>query len=311
MHIDRRELLLGLSGLMVLKGRTAAAGAAPADVGVAFKGTLPEKVSASVLLATGKDPVEFFKSKIKPSDTVGLKLNCLAGPPLAPRPELVEALVGWMEKAGVPANRVIVFDRSDRELKRAGFEIRTNGGGYRCFGTNGEYESDVEESYSVGACFSTILARQVTKLINVGVLKDHDLAGVSVGLKNYYGVIHNPNKYHGNNCSPFAAHLAAHRFIKDRHVLTVADAAVLQYHGGPAYRPDKALPFNAVVSSTDLVACDAWGFNEIEKARKAKGMKTLKQEDRYPHWLDAAVEIGLTRITPSNVKVRTDDHEPA
>jgi len=27
-------------------------------------------------------------------------------------------------------------------------------------------------------------------------LKDHDGAGVTIALKNMYGVIHNPNKYH-------------------------------------------------------------------------------------------------------------------
>jgi uncharacterized protein (DUF362 family) len=308
MQIDRRELVFGLSGLLVLNTTKLPGNISPADVGVAFKGTPAEKLAASILLATGKDPVEFLKSKVKPSDTVGLKLNCLAGRPLAPRRELVEALVDLLAKAGVVPEHVLVFERADRELLRAGFEIRGEGKGYGCLGTNGDYEREVEESYSVGSCFSTILTRKVTKLINVGVLKDHDLAGVSVGLKNYYGVIHNPNKYHTNNCSPYVAHLAAHPHIRDKHILTVVDAAVLQYHGGPAYRPDKTLPFNAVASSADLVACDAWGFNEIEKARKAKGMKTLKQEERHPRWLDTAVEIGLTKVTPLNVKVQTDEH---
>jgi len=311
MIMDRRELFLGLSGLLVLKTLKLPAGISPGDVGVAFSGTTAEKLSKSILLATGGDPVEFFKSKLKPSDVVGLKLNCLAGPPLAPRKELVEALAALLAAAGIPAEQVIVFERSDRELLRAGFEIRKEGAGWRCFGTNGDYEGDVEESYSVGSCFSKILTRRVTKLINVVVLKDHDLAGVSVGLKNYYGVIHNPNKYHTNNCSPFAAHVAAHPHIRGKHILTVADAALLQYHGGPAYRPDKTIPFNAVAASADIVACDAWGFNVIEKARKAKGMKSLAAEERTPHWLDTAVEIGLTKITPSTIKVATDEHFPA
>ena len=99
--------------------------------------------------------------------------------------------------------------------------------------------------------------------------------------------------------------------IRGKHVLTVADAAVLQYHGGPAYRSDKTLPYNAVAASGDLVACDVWGFNEIEKARKAKGMKSLAAEERQPRWLDTAVEIGLTRVTPSTIKVVTDEHFPA
>ena len=37
------------------------------------------------------------------------------------------------------------------------------------------------------------------------LLKDHDGAGVSIALKNMYGVIHNPNKYHPNGCNPYVA----------------------------------------------------------------------------------------------------------
>ena len=42
-----------------------------------------------------------------------------------------------------------------------------------------------------------------------GVVKDHDLAGVSAGLKNWYGVIHNPNKYHDSCCDPYVADVVA------------------------------------------------------------------------------------------------------
>jgi uncharacterized protein (DUF362 family) len=306
MKIDRRELFLGFSGLLVLKSVKLPENTPPADVGMAFMGTPAEKLAKSIRLATGREAMDFLQSKVKPADTVGIKLNALAGRPLAPRRELVEALVALLVQAGVPEERVIVFERSDRELQRAGFELRKEGKGYRCYGTNGQYEGEVEESYSVGTCFSTLLARQVTKLINLGVLKDHDLSGVSVGLKNYYGVIHNPNKYHGNNCSPFVAHLAAHPHIRSKHILTVVDAELLQYHGGPAYRSDRTVKFGAVAASTDLVACDAWGFTEIERARKANGLKPLAQEDRYPKWLDTAVEIGLTRVKPSTVKAASD-----
>ena len=44
-------------------------------------------------------------------------------------------------------------------------------------------------------------------LINLPVLKDHDGAGVTIALKNMYGAIHNPNKYHPNGCDPYVADL--------------------------------------------------------------------------------------------------------
>jgi uncharacterized protein (DUF362 family) len=301
---DRREVLAGVAGLLALDLRTAPPPAA--DVGVAFKGTVEEKVAKAILLATGKDPTAFFKTVVSPKDTVGLKLNCLAGRPVAPRVELVEALVRSLVRAGVPEEQVIVWERADRELQRAGFDIRTEGGGYRCFGTNGQYDKEVSESRSVGTCFSSLLSKKITKLINVGVLKDHDLSGISVGLKNYYGVIHNPNKYHGNNCSPFVAHLADHPNIRGKHILTVVDAEVCQYHGGPAYRADAVVPYGAVAASADLAACDFWGLREIERVRKEKGKPSLEAEKRAPLWLKVAGEIGLTKIRPETLKVATD-----
>jgi len=300
---NRREVLAGFAGLLALK---LPAGTTPGDVGVAFKGTAEEKASKAILLATGREPAAFFKTVVTPKDIVGLKLNCLAGRPIAPRVELVEALIKFLTAAGVPEEQILVWDRSDRELQRAGFDIRTDGRGYRCYGTNDRFDKEVSESRSVGTCFSTLLSQKITKLINVGVLKDHDLAGVSVGLKNYYGVIHNPNKYHGNNCSPFVAHLAEHPNIKGKHILTVSDAEVCQYHGGPAYRADKAVPYGAVAASADLVACDFWGHREIERIRKEKGMAPLEAEKRAPLWLKAAVEIGLTRVKPETLRVATD-----
>lgn len=299
----RREVLAGFAGLMALK---LPAGAAPADVGVAFKGSVEEKTAKAILLSTGKEPAAFFKTVVTPNDVVGLKLNCLAGRPMAPRVELVEALVKFLGAAGVPAEQVLVWDRSDRELQRAGFDIRTDGKGYRCYGTNGQYDKEVSESRSVGTCFSSILSGKITKMINVGVLKDHDLSGISVGLKNYYGVIHNPNKYHGNNCSPFVAHLADHPHIRGKHILTVVDAEACQYHGGPAYRADKCAPFGAVAASADLAACDLWGLREIERLRKEGGMASLEAEKRAPQWLKVAGEIGLTKVRPETLKVATD-----
>jgi uncharacterized protein (DUF362 family) len=301
---DRREVLAGLAGLWALDlpAGTPAAG----DVGVAFRGTVEERAAAAIRLATGKEPAPFFKAVVSPRDVVGLKLNCGGGRPVAPRVELVEALVRFLVRAGVPEERILVWDRSDRELQRAGFDIRSDGGGYRCQGTNGQYDKEVVESRSVGTCFSSLLSKRITKLINVGVLKDHDLSGISVGLKNYYGVIHNPNKYHGNNCSPFVAHLADHPHIRGKHILTVVDAEICQYNGGPAYRADAAVPYGAVAASADLVACDFWGLREIERIRREKKIKSLEAEKRAPAWLAVAGEIGLTRVRPETLRVADD-----
>jgi len=54
------------------------------------------------------------------------------------------------------------------------------------------YEENLAAWGSVGSCLSKILTQRSGVLINVPVLKDHDGAGVTIALKNMYGVIHNP-----------------------------------------------------------------------------------------------------------------------
>jgi len=67
-------------------------------------------------------------------------------------------------------------------------------------GTGG-YEDD-RRIGQLGERLSKDLTQRTNILINLPVLKDHDGAGVTIGLKNMYGVIHNPNKYHPNGCTP-------------------------------------------------------------------------------------------------------------
>ena len=167
-------------------------------------------LSDSITAATGKaDPSSAWRSLFKPDDIVSIKVNCLAGRGLSSHPELVGAIVDGLASAGVSRDRVVIWDRSLRELVAAGFP-RTGINGARVLATDLPqvgYERDIEFSGEVGSCFSRLLTRSCTAIINVPVLKDHDLSGVSIGMKNFYGAIHNPNKYHENLCDPFQADL--------------------------------------------------------------------------------------------------------
>lgn len=237
---------------------------------------------------------------------VGIKLNCLAGPRLSPRRELVEALVDGLSTAGVHPGRVLVWERSDRELERCGFAVNTGGDGPLVYGTDnragGGYEGRLRSSGSVGSCFSRILTEQCDLLINVGVLKDHDLAGVSVGLKNLYGVIHNPNKYHDATCDPYVAELAAHPLLREKLRLTVCDATTAQCQGGPAFHADWAWNFGGVLAALDPVALDLVGAGLIEERRREKGLPSLAEDERRPTWIGTAGRLGLGESDPERIR---------
>ena len=268
--------------------------AAPTDGALVSPAAARKAVEAALVAATGAATgIAAAKRLFKPADTVGIKVNCIAGISLSPRVELVDALAALIAEAGVPASRIIVFERSSRELKRAGFAIRREGGPYLCYGIDNDYDSEPSTSGKIGSCYARLVSATCTALVSFGVVKDHDLAGVSAGMKNWYGVIHNPNKYHDHNCDPYVADVANHRHLRDKVRLTVLDGVIAQCHGGPGYRPDATFPLGLVAASTDQVAIDAWAWKVIDAERTRRGMPTLAAANRAPRFLATAAGYGL------------------
>ncbi|NLI47594.1 MAG: DUF362 domain-containing protein [Acidobacteria bacterium] len=276
------------------RGRVVVARAAKGSTTPATPGALLDRAMARLM--EEETATAAWKRLFRPDDVVAIKVNAMAGRPLVPRYELVRAIAMRLNGAGIPDERIIVWDRSDRELQRAGYTLNTTGRGLKIFGTDAlvdGYEPQLSHAMTVGSCFARILTRHCTAAINLGVLKDHDLAGVAVMLKNFYGVIHNPNKYHNDNCSPSVAHLWTHDSIRRKVRLHIADAHLAQYHGGPAFHSAYTWPFHGLIVATDGVAADRVAQEIIERRRREAGMSTLAAEHREPAYLAEAGRLGL------------------
>jgi len=244
---------------------------------------------------------------LKPSDRVGVKVNCLG---LATRPEVAGALADALGSAGVAPERVIVWDRSDRELRAAGYALRASGSGVRCYGTDslssrgpGGYGGEIATSGEIGSLYSRIVTDETTALVSAPVLKDHTLAGLTCALKNFYGAIHNPNKYHGNGCDPFIADVVAHPHIRSRLRLAICDATRPQYDGGPPSRPDRQWAYGGILLATDPVALDRVALMILERKRAAAKMKTLADEKRPVRYLASAEARGLGTADLAQIEV--------
>lgn len=234
---------------------------------------------------------EAWKKIVHPGQCVGLKVNSLGGRGLSSNPVLVEAICERLQQAGIRAADIVVWDRDTRELERAGFRISASGNQVQCFGTDRVgYEDDLAAWGSVGSRLSKILTRRCDVLIGVPVLKDHDGAGVTMALKNMYGAIHNPNKYHPNGCDPYIADVNMLPEIRTRMRLTICDATTACYEGGPAYKPQYSWHENALIASQDPVALDTTGWQIIERKRAQQGLKTLEADGRAPRYLSTAAD---------------------
>jgi uncharacterized protein (DUF362 family) len=243
-----------------------------------------------------------WKKLVTRDDVVGLKVNALAGAGLSTHRELVDAICERLEQAGVAGENIIIWDRLNRDLERAGFAIRLDGKGPRCYGNDVAGYTDTIYEYGYAASrLSRIVSDRCTVLINVPVLKDHGIVGVSVGMKNFFGAIDNPNKYHDNVGDPYVADVNMLAPIRTKLRLVLCDALTAQYEGGPPFMEQWSWPLNSLLLSTDRVAIDLIGWELVESKRKEVGRPSLKQAGREPRYIhtagDAAHRLGVSDRT--------------
>ncbi len=242
------------------------------------------------------DPVEAWSSVFSGSRTVGVKVNCLGGWGMSTRPELASAAQFWLAQTAGPEKRVVVWDRMCRELQGCGFAVSSRKSHQDVLGTDwaqAGYEWEVRDHRSIGSRFSRILTTLCDAQLNMPVAKDHGLCGVTGALKSWFGAIHNPNKWHMNQCDPYIADLNDMPLVRDRQRLVVLDALLAQCHAGPAYNPRYRWAYGGLLVSADPVAVDAFLTRLIEERREKLGLPSLREDGRFPSYVRTAAQRGL------------------
>ncbi len=229
---------------------------------------------------------KYFRGKF-----ASLKVNTLSGKLLSTTPQLSLSLAQIILEAF--GDEVAVWDRQEEEMKRAGYDIKRRGSlkviatdsprvGYGRLRVNGD----------IGSLFSKI-QEYADSSVSLAVLKDHDLAGVTLSMKNYYGAVHNPNKYHDNGCDPFIPELFSCEPVVTKHRMSIIDATKVQFHRGPSYHVRWYAKPGLLIMGEDPVAVDHLGWKMIEKLRAKAGLPPLKNENREPKWIFTAEKMGL------------------
>jgi len=249
-------------------------------------------------LFQAQTPIQAWKKVARPGETIGLKVNCLAGKWLSTSVALVEAVADRLQTVGVRAGNIIVWDRDSEDLESAGFRIAEGLSKVRCLGNDQTgFEEELVAFGSAGSLVSKTLTRLCDGVINLPVLKDHGIAGVSVALKNLFGAVHNPNKYHSNVGDPYIADVYMLPPIRGKVRLHICDATTAQYEGGPPFMPQWAWSCNSLLAATDPVALDYVAWQLIEKKRAENRIKSLAQVGRNPSYIltaaDASHRIGI------------------
>jgi uncharacterized protein (DUF362 family) len=237
---------------------------------------------------------------------IGIKINTIGGKNISTRPEAALCLAYILMKNQPQDRNIIIWDRTNRELQEAGYDLNLNRTGIKIFGTDTQsigYNKNLIAHRNIGSLFSSIQADHISASISLAILKDHGLAGVTGGMKNYFGAIHNPNKYHDTNCNPYVAEVFDTDIIKKKHKLTILDALVVQYHRGPSYHAKWADNLGTLIFSLDPVAADCTGWKIMEKLRAKKGLPSLKEENREPTYLKTAANMGLGKADQDKIDI--------
>jgi uncharacterized protein (DUF362 family) len=266
-------------------------------------------VDAGMCRLTGeRDAGAAWRRFVQPDDAVALKVNCLGAPELQTHPEVVHAIADALDGVVAKREQLLIYDRLTEELQRGGYAINRDGPGVRCYGSDvAGYDQEVSESGSVGTCLSRIVSSQATAIINVPLLKDHDLAGISTALKNHFGSINNPNKLHTDHCTPAVADLNLIPALREKQRLIVCDALLVTYDGGPAFDPAHTARYGAVLVATDPVALDAIGLQIIEGLRRDRGLAAITSQARAPRYIALAGKYGLGVSDPAKIRTLTVD----
>jgi uncharacterized protein (DUF362 family) len=233
---------------------------------------------------------------------IGIKVNSLSWL-MYTHPKVTNAVVAGLTSMKVeddlfPINNIIIWDRKDSHLKRGGYIINRDKEGVRCFGTNDDYTSEKYE-IEVGKKpqgISKILTEQCDYLINLSVLKNHGLAGVTLSLKNHYGTCEKPWDLHDKYCDPAISVLNSLSVIRQKQVISICDAVFGSTID--ADKPPTVMP-KSLIFSKDPVAMDVTGAKMLE----SYGAKTTSLDNMAKHIATSAKPpYNLGTCDPNNIE---------
>lgn len=223
---------------------------------------------------------------------------------------VANAIVDRLKESGTEEKNIIIWDRMDSELVDAGLKLRKKEGQVRVMGTQGEkngsfpgYDSKDMTLGKKNIHLSRILTDQTDILINVSLLKDHIMAGITGSLKNHYGSFDNPMHFHWHNCTgPGIPELNTLTPIKKKQKLCICDALMGVYDGGPTWKSRGIFTYNGLLLSTDPVAIDAVCLKLLNDQRKKQGKKTIKKSKARHIALSGDLGLGISRLESIDLK---------
>ncbi len=145
----------------------------------------------------------------------------------------------------------------------------------------------------------------VTAIINVPFLMDHNIAGLSCSLFNLsHTLIKHPAQFYADGCSPFVADIVALPAVRSRLRLHVVNGLRVVFDGGPEVAEDFTWDAGMLMGGFDPVAVDTIGLQTLNRVRGAVGLSQIGGPAASLPYLEAAMDRGLGTCRPFEINLR-------
>lgn len=294
-------------------------------------------------LTGAADPIEAWRQFIAPDDVVGIKVNPVAQPHVCSSSQLLSGVLEALKAVGVKPGNVTVFERYRDNIQNSPYmswvprDVRIGYAGlaYEPIqqGIDG-YDPecyvelpftlpghDLNSPAAIRSHAALFVSRDITKLINIPVLKTHNAAGVTLALKNLsHGLVNNVSRSHDGpdlRYTDFIPNVVNMPVIRQKTVLNILDGTKGLFHGGPGLTSYMVENFiwdhKTLYFATDPVALDVIGRRVLEEQRARKKLWPIadnKSDDvwksprRQPQYIEGAGRIGLGESDPAKIDFR-------
>jgi hypothetical protein len=267
---------------------------------------------------TGKaDTGAAWHSLVSTQDVVGIKVFSTPGPQVGTRSSVVAGIVEGLLAANIPTNHIIIWDRQLSDLRQAGFGELARQYGVRLAGSLDSgwdektfYESPLlgqlvfgdfefqnkEEGVGRKSFVTKLLTTNVTKIINVSPLLNHNSVGVCGNLYSLaLGSVDNTIRFEGDpdKLAQAVPEIYAMPALGDRVALNIVDALICQYQGEHVSRLHDSVALNQLRFSTDPVALDVLSVQEINAQRVRAALALASRTNRLDLYRNASLlELG-------------------
>jgi hypothetical protein len=264
-------------------------------------------------------------SLVSTQDIVGIKVYSNPGPNSGTRPAVAAAVARGLIAAGLPPTNIIVWDRTESELRQAGFfelveqlGIRVASSAKAGYDETNSYDTplignlvfgDLEfekKGTGVGrrSFVSRLVSREMTKIINLTPLLNHNEAGVCGNLYGLaLGSVDNVMRFEGEpgRLATAVPEIYALPALSDHVVLNIVDALICQYEGGQSGLLHYSAILNQLRFSRDPVALDVLSIKELDRQRRNAHAPNVRPNlELYRN--AALLELGVSELSKMQIE---------